>query len=132
VTAGRSDLAAYARHGLADTRLEQGDSSEAARLYGESLAQHRSDGDRRSGVYCLGGLAAAAASSGDVETAGRLWAAVVQYEHSRGTSLESSSRRRYEDRLGVVDDQSLALAVERGRDMSFEEAVDYALTASNG
>lgn len=115
-------------HGLGDVRLEQGDLSEANRLYRDSLAQTWSTGYVYGTAYCLGGLAAAAAAAGDVETAGRLWSAVTQYEEERGGRLNRSNRERYQRRLKAVDAATLATAVEHGRSMTFDDAVEYALS----
>jgi predicted ATPase/DNA-binding SARP family transcriptional activator len=115
-------------HGLGDVRLEQGYLAEANRLYRESLAQTWSTGYVYGTAHCLGGLAAAAAAAGDVETAGRLWSAVTQYEEKRGGRLNRSNRERYERRLEALDAATLATAVEHGRTMSFDDAVEYALS----
>jgi hypothetical protein len=83
--------------------------------------------DHRFGtVSCLGGLAATAATAGDAELAGYLWATFERLEEQHGTRL-NRQRRQYERRLAVLDPKALAHAIERGRTMTFDEAVDYAL-----
>jgi tetratricopeptide (TPR) repeat protein len=126
--AARDSLAAQTGHSLGDAQLEQGRFDEAGATYRQSLARAWATRDARDCAYNLAGLAASVAASGDIEAAGRLWSAVRQFEEQRGALINSTSRQRYERRFDAVDSAALENALEHGRSMTFDEAVEYALS----
>jgi predicted ATPase len=117
-------------HGLGDVALASGDSSRAAGFYIESLRISRRVQYSGGPVYCVAGLAAVAALESDVERAGRLWGSVTTFEREGGRPLLVSERRLYEgvvNRCAEATPVAFAAAVERGRRMSTDEAVEYAM-----
>jgi predicted ATPase len=124
---GDLSTATAAMHGLADAELLVGELEAAESGYREALSIGHELSFSRILVYCTGGLAAVAAASGDAERAGRLWGAVETLERERGFPLVEPERPRYETLLARVDQAVFAEATERGRRMTFDEAIEYAL-----
>ena len=115
------------RHGLADLRLEQGETKVAVRLYRATLVQFRNEDNKRAIAYSLGGLAAAAAAAGQLERAGRLWGVVEQLEVQRGAPLGSFARARYRRFFATLDAETLEHEVGFGRALPLDEAIEFAL-----
>jgi tetratricopeptide (TPR) repeat protein len=93
----------------------------------ESLPIARTIGDRQGMVYGLTLLAWAAAAVGEVERAGRLWGA-VDAEAARGRIGQWEDER--DDYAGHVVDAApeFERALAEGRQLSLEEAVEFALS----
>ena len=70
---------------------------------------------QRHSAYCLGGLAATAASRGNAKRAGRLWGAVEAFEASRRLTLQSPERQRYELRIARVEGSTFEAAATVGQ-----------------
>jgi tetratricopeptide (TPR) repeat protein len=120
--------AANTLHSLGDLALDQRDFVRAARLYRESLEAARTFDAERLEAYCLAGLAAAAAGTGDRSRAACLWGAVEMIEETISTPLVDDERRRYWSYVsGPCRLEPDALA--SGRALTPQAAVDYALAA---
>ena len=115
------------RHGLADLRLAEGEHKAAVQLYRATLVQCRNEDNKRGIAYALGGLAAAAAATGQLERAGRLWGVVEQMEAQRGAPLESFARARYRRFLATLDAETLEHEIASGRALPPDEAIELAL-----
>jgi non-specific serine/threonine protein kinase len=90
-------------------------------------------GDESNVAYCLEGLAAVAASEDKLERAARLWGAaealleaieVLAYPHASDRSLYQQQVADARDRL---DQRTWAEAWAEGREMTGDQAVEYAL-----
>jgi tetratricopeptide (TPR) repeat protein len=115
-------------HGSGDLALDREDTSEAARLYRESLEIGLQLRDELQIAYCLAGLAAVDAHQGRLDQAARLWGSVIAFERASGTALNDAERHRYERVLGDVQRGSdTAAEFEQGSAMTLEEAVEHAL-----
>jgi predicted ATPase/class 3 adenylate cyclase len=119
-------------HSSGDIALERRDIVEAARLYRESLEIGRQLRDDLQTAYSLAGLAAVGAKRGSREMAARLWGCVRAFEETSGTRLHGTERTRYEHALEELE-QALDTSPDftRGRSMSLDEAVEYALSNVN-
>jgi tetratricopeptide (TPR) repeat protein len=115
-------------HGLGDVALDNRDFERAASCYRESLATIRHWRDERDTAYCLAGLSAVAAATRKAKRAGRLVGAVERIElHRRaGVWLTDARYRRFIDAAPIAAED-----VEAGRVMTLDEAVDYALEATD-
>ena len=115
-------------HGSGDLALDREDTSEAARLYRESLEIGLQLRDELQIAYCLAGLAAVDAHQGRLDQAARLWGSVIAFERASGTPLNDPERHRYERVLADVERKSETSAeFEQGLSMTLDEAVEYAL-----
>jgi predicted ATPase/class 3 adenylate cyclase len=120
-------------HSLADLALERSEMQRAVHLYSQSLKLSHELGLRQTTLYCLAGLASALAASGDCKQVGRLWGAAEAGEQETGWRIAGRDKAFYEERVrACADDASAAFAaaLERGRKMSLDEAVESALSAS--
>jgi predicted ATPase/DNA-binding SARP family transcriptional activator len=114
---------------LGDLELEDWNLDDATRCYTQSLSIARdAELPRLDIARCLGGLAAVAASRGDIQRAGRLWGAVETFEASWGIKLLSPDRGRYELRISRVTGAAFDAAVTIGRRLTLREATAYALS----
>jgi predicted ATPase len=113
---------------FADAALNRRNTLEAARLYRESLEIGRQHRDELQTAYCLAGLAAVAATRGKRDVASCLWGWVRSFENMSGVRLHAAERARYERVLDEIEHApDLSPDFSRGRSMTLEEAVDYAL-----
>jgi len=117
-------------HGSGDLALDRQDTSEAARLYRESLEIGLQLKDELQIAYCLAGLAAVDAHQGRLGQAARLWGSVIGYERKSGTPLNEAERHRYERALVEVERGETSADFERGAEMTLDEAVEFALASS--
>ena len=118
-------------HGSGDLALDRQETTEAARLYRESLEIGLQLKDEVQIAYCLAGLAAVDAQQGRLGPAARLWGSVAGFERSSGTSLNDAERNRYERALGDVEARAdTAAEFEQGAAMTLDEAVEYALASA--
>jgi predicted ATPase/class 3 adenylate cyclase len=112
-------------HGSGDLALDRQDTSEAGRLYRESLEIGLQLKDELQIAYCLAGLAAVDAQQGRLGQAARLWGSVIGFERKSGTALNDAEKQRYERVLG--DLESTSADFEQGSEMTLDEAAEYAL-----
>lgn len=109
-------------HSLADLALDRGDVENAEHLYRDVLelyALHSGPHGPRDVAYCLAGLASVFAERRQDEVAANLWGAVCAAEESLGFRMISFERRRYESRLGRIENTAPWVA---GRRMTLEDA----------
>jgi predicted ATPase len=98
----------------------------------ESLIRGREDAPQFHLVYWLEELAAAAVAKGQAERAAILWAATdAQYERLAMVPIEEGRqvRERYRTESSELSDAEKADARAHGRDMTLDEAVEYALSS---
>jgi hypothetical protein len=112
---------------LAALLLEAGRIDEADMRAREALALARQMRDYGGRVLGAGVLAGVAAERGDVARAGRLWGA-IEDDHV-GAPLGGWPRHREscQARLAKLDRRELEKAVDEGRDLSLDQAVELAL-----
>ena len=128
--AGENGFLSEILEGLGYVALLKHDVARATRIYADALRLSRDLGSPV--TECLAGLAAVAAVTGDAERAGRLWGAVEVLE--RETYWLQSDRARYQELIETCSDlapMAFAVAADRGRTMSPDAILDYAL-ADNG
>ena len=82
-------------------------------------------------IKCLEGLAGVSATEGRVEKAARLFGASEALREALGTPLPGSYRANYERTLSILrtklDQVSISAAWAKGRAMTMEQAIAYAL-----
>jgi predicted ATPase len=118
-------------HSLGDVWLDRADADRAEERYRDALTiAHELDDDRDS-VYCLAGLASAAALRGDTATAGRLWAIAERLERRVGQGMLAAERVRYERLLAPLeDDAGFQDAARDAQHASIEQVVEHELTTA--
>jgi predicted ATPase len=108
----------------------------ATRLFIEGLDLSVEMGDRGNTAYCLEGLAEVAAEQGDAERAAQSWAAAeallatveaAVYAHMRDRSRQAEAIARARSQ---IDEQNWQRAWQRGRGLSWEQAVEEARASS--
>ncbi len=113
--------------------LLQGDPERAKVLYAEGLILRREVGNKVVVEESLGGLACAAGARGEAERAARLFGAAEGLREMIGTQQESGEWPLQEPYLtgarSEIDEVSWETAFAEGQGMTFEEAVEYALSA---
>ena len=111
--------------------LFQSDPKSARPLLVEGLNLYRELESQHGMIECLDGLARAAAASGLIEQAALLFGAVEARREECGTAIPPSERDGYERSVDSVrsriDAQVFGALWERGRNMTFEQAVTCAL-----
>jgi predicted ATPase len=119
-------------HSFGDAAFERRNLVEAARLYRESLEIGRQLHDDLQTAYSLAGLAAADAKRGRRETAACLWGSVRTFEETSGARLHRTERTRYERALADLEQApDTTPDFTRGKSMTLDEAVDYALATAD-
>jgi predicted ATPase/DNA-binding CsgD family transcriptional regulator len=110
----------------------QGNQTEAQRLFSEALDLQVDLGDRAGIAFVLERWAAAAAASSGAERALHLAGAASALRESIGAPLSSEARSalaaKLEPARGALSSSAAAAAWDRGRAMSVEVAVSYALS----
>ena len=122
---------ARALYSLAYAALERGEYGPAMALIAESMDIFQQLGHTLSIVYCLEIAAGVAAMRKDAAHAARLWGASEVLREALGTPRPTADRRygRYlEATRAQLDDESYARAEAEGREMTLEQAVEYALS----
>jgi len=115
--------------------LEAGDPQRATGYFEENLRVLRAMGDKMGIAYCLLGLGGVAGEQLHPDRAARLWGAAEALREAIGMGLSPFDRKhtRYEDRLAtarsLMDDAAWEEAWARGRAMTPEEAIEYALSS---
>ena len=117
--------------GLGIVASREGRRDEADALLREPLEYARALVDKELAIWCLGELAPLAASAGEAERAARLIGAVETLREETGHAAHTEERRVGEQirtALGSdLGEQQLEAALAAGRELTFEEAVAYAL-----
>ncbi len=109
--------------------LLDGNADVAEKELRASLLRGREDAPQFHLVYWLEELAAVAAAKGEAERAATLWAAADAHYERLGMAVIEEGRQvraRYRKESGLSDDQR-ADARARGRGLTLEQAVTYAL-----
>ncbi len=120
---------------LATAALVEGDYERTRSLLEESMAVFRDRGDTLGIVYCLEVEASMDGAQGVASRAARLWGAADVLREELSSPRPAQQRRLCEPDLeGVraqVGEESWARAVAEGREMTLEQAVEYALAATD-
>jgi predicted ATPase/DNA-binding XRE family transcriptional regulator len=123
-----------ALYNLAQAALSRGDHDGAAPLFEEGVTLSERMRDRANAAYCLEGLAVVASARGEAERSGRLIGAAEGLHEAVGVPVYvyyEPHRSRYERTLAAVrsslGEEAFEGARERGWEMTFEQAVGYAL-----
>jgi predicted ATPase/class 3 adenylate cyclase len=127
---------AYALNNLGWIALLRGDSERARDLYAESMRSHREVGFKVDAPENLLGLACVAAARGEAERAARLFGASEALPEAMDAPLEPGERALQEPYLAAarskLDETSWQEAWAKGRAMTLEEAIAYALEEAGG
>ncbi len=125
-----------ALYNLAQVTLSRGDYDGAVSLFEEGVALSGEVGDRANLAYCLEGLAVVARARGEARRAARLIGAAEGLHEAVGVPVYiyyEPDRSLYERTMAAVrselGEEAFEEARERGREMTFEQAVVYALEA---
>jgi predicted ATPase/transcriptional regulator with XRE-family HTH domain len=128
---GERHLTGWVTAILAEAVLKQGDAVRALELLRQSLVLAQSVGDRGIIAYMLDDLGRVARAQARPERAARLCGAAAALRDADGTAILPQQQSAYDlflaDLRQVLDEDAFALAWERGRAMSVEEAIAYAL-----
>ncbi len=123
-----------ALYNLAQAVLTRGDHDEAASLFAECVTLSDQMGDRANVAYCLEGLAVVASARGGAERSGRLIGAAEGLHEAVGVPVylyyepyHSMYQRAVAAVRSWLGGEAFEEARERGREMTFEQAVEYAL-----
>jgi predicted ATPase/transcriptional regulator with XRE-family HTH domain len=134
---GARDVVYIVLHPLAVIARAESNHERAARLLEEGLTLSGEIGDENNVAYCLEELAAIAADENELERAARLWGAaeallekieVLTYPHVPDRSLH---QRQVADARDRLDQRTWAAAWAEGREMTGDQAVEYALKRQN-
>ena len=122
-----------ALYNLAQAALSRSDYEEAALLFKEGVTLSAQMGDRANVAYCLEGLAVVANARGETERSGHLIGAAEGLHEAVGVPVYLyyyPYRSRYKQTVAAVRSQlgeeAFVEVRERGREMTFEQAVVYA------
>lgn len=116
---------------LGDVALHQGDCPRATALFAQSLTLYRELVDKESIAECLEGLAEVARTQGRVGRAARLCGAAEALREAIAAPLRPPERASYDRCVALLrtafGDSAFAASCERGRAMTLEQAIAYAL-----
>jgi predicted ATPase len=122
----------YALDNLGWVALLREDHERAKALHEESLVLCKEIGDKEIGSESLEGLACSAASGGEAQRAARLFGAAQALREAAGYHQRPRERSLREPYLTIArsgsDEGAWETAFAEGQGMSFEEAVEYALS----
>lgn len=128
---GDRSLASNTQVFLGLVALREGDTERARVLVEESLEQAHELRDRVSIYDCLQSLGALAGARGELSRAAQLWGAADALREASGYSLPPGEAAMYEPYLiearSRLDEAAWQEAWARGRSMTYEEAISYAL-----
>jgi predicted ATPase/DNA-binding XRE family transcriptional regulator len=123
-----------ALYNLAQAALSRGDRDGAAPLFEEGVILSEQMGDRANAAYCLEGLAVVANARGEAERCGRLIGAAEGLHEVVGVPVYvyyEPHRSMYERTVATVrsalGEEAFEEARAEGREMTFDQAVTYAL-----
>jgi predicted ATPase/DNA-binding CsgD family transcriptional regulator len=120
-------------YNLALSARARGDHERAAQLYVEGLRLAREMSDKANAAYCLEGLAGLIGERGEPERAARVFGASEALLEAVGAPLyaQAQDRAPYERAINALRSRMGETAFEaawvEGRQMTLEEAVEYAL-----
>ena len=121
----------WALKGLADVERSQGDHGRAAALYSEALTLQSRIGVKEGVAECVEGFAALAAAEGQPLRAAQLFGAAEALSSAMGNPLPPADRVEHDRNLAAVrtelGDVGFAEAWSKGRAMTLEQAIEYAL-----
>src|SRR5205823_2543694 len=124
---------AHSLANLADVAQVEGRHADARAQLEEAVALYRDLGDRQGVVHCIEGLAALASALAEPERAVGLVAAATAIRDALGGPGSPTRRGRLRQILDaarhVLSDDAYDSAWERGRSLSVERAISYALEA---
>ena len=127
---------ADALNNLGWAALLQGDSERARALYAESMRSQREIDTKLAAPQNLLGLACVAAARGEAERAARLFGATEAQREVMGVPPEPGVAALQEPYLAVarsqLDETSWQEAWRKGREMTLDEAISYALEEEAG
>ena len=122
------------RSHIAQSALARGDLEKAARLLGEGIEWSEQTGDRANLAHFLEVLAAVTALGGEGERSAVLLGAAEALLEQVGARVynyyvpdPSLQERAIAEARAVLGEAAFEEARERGREMNFEQAVEYAL-----
>jgi tetratricopeptide (TPR) repeat protein len=129
----RKIVESLVRLGIVASR--EGRSDEAETLLRESLEYAQALVDKELAIWCLVELAALAVSKDDAERAAKLTGAIDTLREETGHALQGADHQRLDEQTrsalaSELDEQRFAAAHAIGREMTFEQAVAYALVLS--
>ena len=131
---GDINFLGYPLRRLGQLARHEGDYEKAASLFKESLTLNYEVADPRGVMCCVAGFAAIAVSQGRFERASQLMAAVETQLTSIGIRLLYMDKMEYERNLAHLranlDEKTLTKSWTKGKGMSFEEAIAFALAAT--
>ena len=123
---------AYALDNLGMVAHAQGDCGAARALYGESLILMRQIGDQQGIAYSLDNLGYMASDQGRHARWVRLWSAADALRKQIGAALHPNEQPRYDQEIAKarqdLGEAAFAAAWDAGRAMTWEQAVEYALS----
>jgi tetratricopeptide (TPR) repeat protein len=105
----------------------EGRREEAATLLRESLEYAQALVDKELAIWCFGELAVLALSRGDADRAVKLMGAIDKLREETGHAAQSEERRMNEQLRDALSSMDFAAGLLAGREMTFEQAVAYAL-----
>lgn len=115
---------------IADCTLQMGRIDETVAPATRALSLAEQVTDRQSAVFGLAHLACVAAERGDIARAGRLWGAIENEEQLKPIGAWESERDEYAGHVFAHAGPELDEALEQGRRLSLQEAVELALNRS--
>ena len=128
---GDANFLAYSIRRLAQLLWHEGEYEAAAALCKESLNWNLEVSDPRGVMACLAGFAAIAVAEVKYQHAAQLMSAVETQLASQGIRLLYMDKTEYERNLAILcerlDEKTLARVHEKGRGMSLEQAMTFAL-----
>ena len=128
---GDKNFLGYSTRRLAQLAWHEGDYENATSLCKESLRLNHEAADPRGVMCCVAGFAAIAALQGKFERAAKLMAAVESRLSSIGLGLLYMDKMEYERNLALLraklDEKTFAKFWEKGKGISFEQAIALAL-----
>lgn len=127
---GDQDGIAIGLHCLGDVVRETGDLAAARTCFSESLAILHQLGHKVRIAYSLDELAALAGARGDPVAAVRLWATAERLRDEMGSPASSDAAGVAAARSALQDDLAFDVAWREGRAWPLEQAIAFALAAS--
>ena len=128
---GDKNFLAIPMRRLAQLAWREGDYEKAISLCKESIKVNHEVGARAGVIACVAGFAAIAVGQGKIERAATLMAAVETQLAWIGIRLLYIDRMEYERNLArlhaILDEKTLVKFWEKGKTMSFEDAIAFAL-----
>ncbi|MBC8136738.1 MAG: tetratricopeptide repeat protein [Fibrella sp.] len=119
---------------LGDVAHNQGDYVVSRSLYEESLTIGRDMGDKQGIAYSLEGLACVFSSESNLPKAVALWAAADRLRETIGAPLSPDEQAKQNERVEqcrvILGTALFATSWAEGRDLTWEQAVRYALEVS--